>query len=156
MKTWTGTHTTVPKWVLIVRPKIPQMPQNLSAKIVCRSPKVWDFDTKRASLGVRSPCRYLTIYLAGYIFLEWTSMPGIDFWDFEIELESTFMMDSEFFFCLIFRTKRYKRCSWTCFFYKYRVGQAQTKTNRTALQADSCVRWGLLLWLHLHIKDAQR
>ena len=46
---------TVPKWMLINRPKIPQMPQNLSALIVCPSPKVWDFDKKKASLGVRSP-----------------------------------------------------------------------------------------------------
>ena len=38
---------TVPKWVLINRPKIPQMPQNLFAQIVCPSPKVWDFDEKR-------------------------------------------------------------------------------------------------------------
>ena len=38
---------TVPKWVLIVWPKIPQMPQNLSAQIVCPSPKVWDLDEKR-------------------------------------------------------------------------------------------------------------
>ena len=38
---------TVPKWVLINRPKIHQMLQNLSAKIVCSSPKVWDFDEKR-------------------------------------------------------------------------------------------------------------
>ena len=38
---------TVPKWVLINRPKIPQMPQNLSAQIVYASPKVWDFDEKR-------------------------------------------------------------------------------------------------------------
>ena len=38
---------TVPKWVLINWPKIPQMPQNLSAQIVCPSPKVWDFDKKR-------------------------------------------------------------------------------------------------------------
>ena len=37
---------TVPKWVLINWPKIPQMPQNLSAQIVCPSPKVWDFDKK--------------------------------------------------------------------------------------------------------------
>jgi hypothetical protein len=29
---------TVPKWVLIVWPKIPQMPQNLSAQFVCPSP----------------------------------------------------------------------------------------------------------------------
>jgi hypothetical protein len=38
---------TVPKWVLINCSKIPQMPQNLSAQIVCPSPKVWDFDEKR-------------------------------------------------------------------------------------------------------------
>ena len=31
-----------------------QMPQNLSAKIVCPGPKVLDFDEKKASLGVRS------------------------------------------------------------------------------------------------------
>ena len=37
----------VPKWVLINWPKIPQMPPNLSAQIVCPSPKVWDFDEKR-------------------------------------------------------------------------------------------------------------
>ena len=38
---------TVPKWVLINRTKIPQMPQNLSDQIVCQSPKVWYFDEKR-------------------------------------------------------------------------------------------------------------
>ena len=38
---------TVPKWVMINRLKIPQMPQNLSAQIVCPSSKVWDFDEKR-------------------------------------------------------------------------------------------------------------
>ena len=38
---------TVPKWVLIVRPKIPQMHQNLSAQFVCPSPKGWDFNEKR-------------------------------------------------------------------------------------------------------------
>ena len=38
---------TVPKWVLIVRPKIPQMPQNLSAQFVCPSQKSWDFNEKR-------------------------------------------------------------------------------------------------------------
>ena len=32
---------TVPKWVLINRLKIPQMPQNLFAKIVCPSSKGW-------------------------------------------------------------------------------------------------------------------
>jgi len=30
---------TVPKWVLINWPKIPQMPQNLSVQILCPSPK---------------------------------------------------------------------------------------------------------------------
>ena len=34
---------TEPKWV----PKIPQMPQNLSAQFVCPSPKVLDFNEKR-------------------------------------------------------------------------------------------------------------
>ena len=38
---------TVPKWGLTVWPKIPQMPQNLSAQFVCPSPKFWDFDGKR-------------------------------------------------------------------------------------------------------------
>ena len=37
----------VPKWVLINRPKIPQMPQNLSAQIVCPCLKVPDFNEKR-------------------------------------------------------------------------------------------------------------
>ena len=38
---------TVPKWVLIIWPKIPQMPQTLSAQFVCPSPKVLDFNEKR-------------------------------------------------------------------------------------------------------------
>jgi hypothetical protein len=38
---------TVTKWVLINRLKILQMPQNVSAKNVCPSPKDWDFDEKR-------------------------------------------------------------------------------------------------------------
>ena len=38
---------TVPKWVLIVWLKMPQMPQNLSAQFVFLSPKVLDFDKKR-------------------------------------------------------------------------------------------------------------
>ena len=51
-----GLTALYPKWVLIVWPKIPQMPQNLSAQFVCPSPKVLDFNKKGASLGVRSPC----------------------------------------------------------------------------------------------------
>ena len=38
---------TVPKWVLIVRPKLPHMPQNLSTQFVCLSPNVLDFNEKR-------------------------------------------------------------------------------------------------------------
>ena len=41
---------TVPKWVLIVWPKIPQMPQNFSAQ----AQKFGIFE-KKISLGVRSP-----------------------------------------------------------------------------------------------------
>ena len=45
---------TVPKWVLINRPKIPQLPQNLSARILCQAQKFL-ISIKKASLGVRSP-----------------------------------------------------------------------------------------------------
>jgi hypothetical protein len=48
---------TVPKWVLINWPKIPQMPQ-MNAQIVGPSPKVWDFNEKRLHWGsiVRAMC----------------------------------------------------------------------------------------------------
>jgi hypothetical protein len=46
---------TVSKWVLINWTKMPQMPQYLSAQIVCRSLNILDFNEKKASLGVRSP-----------------------------------------------------------------------------------------------------
>ena len=49
---------TVPIWVLKNQTKVPQMPKNLFAQIACPCPKVWDFDEKKASLGVRSPCVY--------------------------------------------------------------------------------------------------
>jgi hypothetical protein len=42
---------TVPKCVLTVRPKIPQMPRNLSAQFVCLSPKVLDFKKERLFLA---------------------------------------------------------------------------------------------------------
>ena len=41
---------TVPKWVVIVWQKIPQMPQNLPAQFVCPSQKVLDSNEK-VSLG---------------------------------------------------------------------------------------------------------
>ena len=43
----TDKELTVPKWVLIVWPIIPKMPQNLSAQFVCQSPKILDFREKR-------------------------------------------------------------------------------------------------------------
>ena len=49
---------TVPKWVLKVCPKIPQMYRKYlsnAPEFICPSPKVLDFDEKKASLGVRSP-----------------------------------------------------------------------------------------------------
>ena len=52
---------TVPKWVLKNQSKVPKMPKNLSAQIVCPCPKVWDFDKKKASLGVLSPYVCLSI-----------------------------------------------------------------------------------------------
>ena len=57
---------TLPKWVLIVQPKIPQKPQNLFAQFVGPSPKVLDFNEKKASLGVRSPWIYPTTVLATF------------------------------------------------------------------------------------------
>jgi hypothetical protein len=41
------TGLIVPKRVLINQQKILQMPPDLLVKIVCPSPKVWDFDEKR-------------------------------------------------------------------------------------------------------------
>ena len=48
----TDKGLTVPKWVLINRPKVPTMPQNLSAQ----AQKFGISMKKKASLGVRSPC----------------------------------------------------------------------------------------------------
>ena len=42
-----GLTLTVPKWMLIVWQKIPQMPQNLSAQYVCPRPKHLDFKEKK-------------------------------------------------------------------------------------------------------------
>ena len=50
-----GKRLIVPKWVLIVWLKIPNMPQTLSAQFVCPKPKALDFNEKRLFLGVRSP-----------------------------------------------------------------------------------------------------
>ena len=50
---------TVPKWVLIVRPKIPQMPQNLSAQFVGPSPKVMDSNEKRLNTWFQNRSYFL-------------------------------------------------------------------------------------------------
>ena len=59
---------TVPKWVLIVWPKVPQMPQNLSAQFVCPSPKALDFNEKRlhwvSVVRGNTTCYYFCIRLA--------------------------------------------------------------------------------------------
>ena len=61
---------TEPNWVLISWPKIPQMPHKLSAQILCRSPKVWDFDEKRL-LWVSVVCgdKYDTFAGSSYPFI---------------------------------------------------------------------------------------
>ena len=40
---------TETKWLLIKRPKIPEMPLNFLAKVVCLSQKVCDFQKKTLS-----------------------------------------------------------------------------------------------------------
>ena len=49
---------TVPKWVPIVRPKIPQMSQNLSAQFACPTTNVLGFNEKRLHWAsvVRAQC----------------------------------------------------------------------------------------------------
>ena len=51
---------TVSKWVLIVWPKIPQIPQNVSAQFVCQYTKVLDFNEKKlhwaSVVRVQSQC----------------------------------------------------------------------------------------------------
>ena len=42
-----GKKLIVPRQVLIVKTKIPQMLQNLAAQFVCPCPKVWDFEEKK-------------------------------------------------------------------------------------------------------------
>ena len=68
---------TVPKWLLIVWPKIPQMHQNLSAQFLYPIPKVLGFNEKRlhwAFVGSttlkRDQLRYLVAELGvvQYIF----------------------------------------------------------------------------------------
>ena len=61
---------TVTKCLLINWRKIPQMPQNLSAQIVCPSPKDWEFDEKRLHwvFIVRAPPYYCSHVFISTIF----------------------------------------------------------------------------------------
>ena len=59
---------TVLKWVLIVRPKISQMPHNLSAHFVCPRSKVLDFKEKKAWVSVvRDSIYLLSIKFKAYV-----------------------------------------------------------------------------------------
>ena len=63
---------TVLKWVLIVWPKILQMPQKILAQFVCPSPKSLEFSKKKLSLGVRSPWTRITICFV--LFVCWAKI----------------------------------------------------------------------------------
>ena len=70
---------TVPKWVLIVWPKIPQMPQNLSSQFVGPSLKVLDFNENR--LHWASVVREL------HVLNRWKrSRPKISFLSFSLDV----------------------------------------------------------------------
>ena len=65
---------TVPKWVLINWPKIPQMPKNLSAQIVCPCPK--NFDENRLDwASVVRGSKYNRHFLQKSVFLEFGALP---------------------------------------------------------------------------------
>ena len=63
---------TAPKWVLIVRPKIPQIPLDLSAQNVCPSPKVLDFNGKRLHWVsvVREQIHLFSKSLSNFVFYD--------------------------------------------------------------------------------------
>ena len=52
---------SVPKQVLIIWPKIPQIPQNLSSQFVCPTQKVLDYDEKKGLIGCPQ-CVILTYF----------------------------------------------------------------------------------------------
>ena len=56
---------TLPKCVIIVRPKIPQTPQNLSAQFVCPSTKFLDVNEKRLYWTSVVRGTYITYLVAG-------------------------------------------------------------------------------------------
>ena len=58
---------TVPKWVLMVRPKIPQMPQIYLPNLSTQAHKFW-ISMKKDSMGVRSPCNMHKLWLKISLF----------------------------------------------------------------------------------------
>ena len=62
---------TVPKWVLINQLTISQMPQNLSAQIVCLIPKVWDFYEKRF--------HWASVVRGKELYVKWKMHLGLSF-----------------------------------------------------------------------------
>ena len=60
---------TVPKWVMIVWLKIPQIPQNLSAQFGFPSPKILDFNEKRLHwVSVVCTVRYIVVFKLVFIW----------------------------------------------------------------------------------------
>ena len=43
--------------------------ENISAQFVCPSPKVWYFNEKKPSLGVRSPWSLCTMYIGVHTYI---------------------------------------------------------------------------------------
>ena len=78
---------TVPKWMLIVRPKISQMCQNLSAQFVCPSPKVLDFIEKRLHWvsAVRRSYNWIELSLVSIIQF-WFFIFKFDLWSFSLDI----------------------------------------------------------------------
>ena len=71
---------TVPKWVLIIWPKIytPNAPEFIS-QFVCPSPKVLDFNEKRLHWAsvVRdfyAPYIFMNVQLVGCLFVSWAKI----------------------------------------------------------------------------------
>ena len=84
---------TVPKWVLIVWPKIHQMPQNLSAQFVFPSPKFLDFNEKSLH-WVSVVCGFNDLFLKLSLNCRWDKKFDIIPWNsWDIKLEMRFCKD---------------------------------------------------------------
>ena len=103
---------TVPKWVLINRPKILQMTQKLYAQIVCPSPKVWDFDEPieiRTHLAPQNDCFKVCFQTTQYL-------------DKKYAMGQSKMLSKEYF--LHFQVKNIFFCAYRIIFYFFRIKKA--------------------------------